>query len=102
MKTAITYYQARAKLGHRTDLNSSQKGIAMNRFKVFSKSCFALVGIALAVALAPFGQTVPVQSVPVPTVTILPLPAVAVSAPTSSVAPVPVIWKVPPADWVPR
>ena len=68
MKTAITYYQARAKLGHRTDLNSSQKGIAMNRFKVFSKSCFALVGIALAVALAPFGQTVPVQSVPVPTV----------------------------------
>jgi Concanavalin A-like lectin/glucanases superfamily/Bacterial Ig domain/Fibronectin type III domain len=64
MNTAITGKHARAELEHRTDSTSSQKGYAMNQSKVFSKSCFVLAGIALAVALASCGQTVPVQAVP--------------------------------------
>jgi Concanavalin A-like lectin/glucanases superfamily/Bacterial Ig domain/Fibronectin type III domain/Leucine rich repeat N-terminal domain len=64
MNTAITINQARAELEHRNDSTSSQKGYAMNQSKVFSKSCFVLAGIALAVVLASCGQTVPVQTVP--------------------------------------
>jgi Concanavalin A-like lectin/glucanases superfamily/Bacterial Ig domain/Leucine rich repeat N-terminal domain len=62
--TAITSSQARAEPEHRTDSTSSQKGYAMNQSKVISKSCFVLAGIALAVALASCGQTVPVPDVP--------------------------------------
>jgi hypothetical protein len=62
--TAMTGNQARAELEHQTNSTSSEKGYAMNQSKVFSKSCFVLAGIALAVALASCGQTVPVQDVP--------------------------------------
>jgi Leucine-rich repeat (LRR) protein len=62
--TAMTGNQARAELEHRMDSTSSEKGYAMNQSKLFSKSCFVLAGIALAVVLASCGQTVPVQAVP--------------------------------------